>query len=48
MIKIKPSYKYRTPHRPTKVHRSKKRYSRRGKKKDRLRREIISQLEENL
>jgi hypothetical protein len=38
-IKVKPSFKHRVPHKPTKVHKNKKKYSRRGKAKDRLRRE---------
>ncbi|MCK4250002.1 hypothetical protein KAX97_01035 [candidate division WOR-3 bacterium] len=44
-IKIKPSYKHRVPHKPTKVHRNKKKYSRKGKTKNKIRKEISSETE---
>ncbi len=44
-IKIKPSYKHRVPHKPTKVHRNKKKYTRKGKTKNKVRKEISSEAE---
>ena len=44
-IKIKPSYKHRVPHKPTKVHRNKKKYTRKGKTKNKVRKEISSETE---
>lgn len=44
-IKIKPSYKHRVPHKPTKVHRNKKKYTRKGKTKNKIRKEISSETE---
>lgn len=44
-IKIKPSYKHRVPHKPTKVHRNKKKYTRKGKTKNKIIKEISSETE---
>lgn len=44
-VKIKPSYKHRVPHKPTKVHRNKKKYSRKGKTKNKIIKEISSETE---
>jgi hypothetical protein len=46
-IIIKPSYKHRVPHKPTKVHRNKKKYTRKGKAKDKQQEEVLSDIEEN-
>ncbi len=45
-ITIKPSYKHRVPHKPTKVHRNKKKYTRKGKAKDKRQEEVLSDIEE--
>lgn len=46
-IKIKPSYKHRAPHKPTQVHKDKKKYTRKGKQKDKRRKEVLSEIEKN-
>gem|GEM_PF-1540417 len=45
-ITIKPNYKHRVPHKPTKVHRNKKKYTRKGKAKDKRQEEVLSDIEE--
>jgi len=44
-IKIKSSYKRRTPHKPTKVHKDRTKYTRKGKSKDRRRKAILAEIE---
>ncbi|MBN2620497.1 hypothetical protein JXB22_05330 [candidate division WOR-3 bacterium] len=34
VITIKPTYKHRVPHKPTRAHRNRKKYTRKGKIKD--------------
>jgi hypothetical protein len=46
-IKIKASYKHRVPHKPTKVHRNKKKYTRKGKTRDQCEKELIEDGEKN-
>ncbi|MGB3479369.1 MAG: hypothetical protein WBB67_09430 [bacterium] len=46
-IKIKPSYKHRVPHKSTKVHRDKKKYTRKGKARDKRQIELIEDGEKN-
>jgi len=40
-ITIKPHYKHRVPHRPTRVHRNRKKYTRKGKTREQLRKELL-------
>ena len=44
-IKIKPNYKHRVPHKPTKVHRNKKKYIRKGKAMDKRQKELLTDVE---
>jgi hypothetical protein len=45
--KIKPSYKHRVPHKPTKVHRNRKKYTRKGKTRDQREKELIENGDKN-
>jgi len=42
-IKIERTYKHRVPHKPTRVFKDRKKYTRKGKVKDRFRRAISSE-----
>jgi len=46
-IKIKPSYKHRVPHKPTKVHRNKKKYTRKGKVKNKKDKGLLENMKED-
>ena len=45
--KIIASYKHRVPHKPTKVHRDKKKYTRKGKTRDQREKELIEDGDKN-
>ncbi len=44
-IKIKPSYKHRVPHKPTRVHRDRTKYTRKGRVAERIRKKIKNQVD---
>jgi len=43
-IRIKPEYKHRVPHKPTRVHKSKKQYNRQ-REKQKFRKEVWNELQ---
>jgi hypothetical protein len=45
-IIIKPRYKHRAPHKPTQIHRNKKKYTRKGKPRDKRQKELLEDIEE--
>ncbi|UCG30396.1 MAG: hypothetical protein JSV53_00550 [candidate division WOR-3 bacterium] len=46
-IRIKRGIKQRSPHKPTRVHRDKTKYTRKGRRANRRRKELIGELKKN-